>query len=111
MLGSGSLWSAAGVLEERAEVLLKSRSNLSNHPAPLHSTRQFLVNDFRSYFYCDVDQFLAFKNRTVEIELGPHSIVTGKFIGIDTEGCIILEVDGKFWKIEHGKILRVLTED
>jgi hypothetical protein len=35
MLGSGSLWSAAGVLEERAEVLLKSRSNLSNHPAPL----------------------------------------------------------------------------
>jgi biotin-(acetyl-CoA carboxylase) ligase len=77
----------------------------------MESTRQFLVNDFRSYFYCDVDQFLAFKNRTVEIELGPHSIVTGKFIGIDTEGCIILEVDGKFWKIEHGKILRVLHEE
>lgn len=78
----------------------------------MESTRQFLVNDFRPYFYCDVDQFLAFKNRTVEIELGPHSIVTGKFIGIDTEGCIILEVaGGKYWKIEHGKILRVLTED
>jgi biotin-(acetyl-CoA carboxylase) ligase len=77
----------------------------------MESTRQFLVNDFRSYFYCAVDQLLAFKNRLVEIELGPNSIVRGKFIGIDGEGCMILEMaKGKYWKIEHGKMLRVLDE-
>jgi hypothetical protein len=43
MLGSSSLWSAAGVLEERAEVLLKSRSNLSNHPAPLQDSNGFSI--------------------------------------------------------------------
>ncbi len=77
-----------------------------------NSIHDFLERGVRPNFFDDIDQRLAFKGQRIEVELGPNSVVEGKLIGLDKDGSFLLEMcRGEVWKINGGRILRVLTDE
>jgi BirA family biotin operon repressor/biotin-[acetyl-CoA-carboxylase] ligase len=77
-----------------------------------NSINDFLEKGVRPKFFNDVDRYLAFKGQRIEVELGPNSVVEGKLIGLDKDGSFLLEMcRGEIWKINGGRILRVLTDE
>lgn len=77
-----------------------------------NSISYFLKKGTHPEFFNEINQYLAFKGERVEVELGPNSIVEGKLIGIDKDGALLLKVGREdLWKINGGRILRVLAND
>ena len=71
-----------------------------------------LLEEGFSYCHEDINQLLIFKRNLVEIELGPHSTVQGRVLGIDEDGALLLETPQKeIWKIYTGRILRMIDEE
>lgn len=77
-----------------------------------NAINQFLEQGVHSKLLDEVNDHLAYKGERVEVEIEPDSTISGKLIGLDTDGSFLLEMHrDEVWKISGGRILRVLSDE
>lgn len=76
----------------------------------LRETKDSVLNDGFSSSLEQVDQFLLYKNKSIELQVSPNTILTGEMIGIDSTGNLILKTGDQTLSIDRGRILRCIGD-